>query len=136
MSTTIGTYADGNGWTAVCVLELAGEQVLVDKHHAHPDDANADGVVVRRYQERERALAEGAARVLALGGQLGAEPEQLACSPVRGQARAELRAAPRIAAWLELDGRDSTLVERARAGRMFGADLGRYLHVVGSALSR
>jgi hypothetical protein len=136
MSTTIGTYADGGGWTAVCVLEVGGEQLLVDEHHGHPDDPQTGVAVVRRYLERERALTEGAARVLALGGQLGAEPEQLACSPVRGQSRAELRPAPRIAAWLELDGRDSTRVEPVCAERMFGADLERYLHVVGSALSR
>jgi hypothetical protein len=136
MHTTIGTYADGNGWVAVCVLELDGEQLLVDERHADPDDPDAGGVVVRRYKERERALAEDAARLLALGGQLGAEPGPLAGSPVRGQARADLRPAPRIAAWPEIDGRDSTRVDRERAGRMFGADLERYLHVVGSALSR
>jgi hypothetical protein len=136
MSTTIGTYPGGRGWTAVSVLEAAGEQLLVDEHHAHPDDPHAREVIVRRYRERERALAEGAARVLALGGQLGAEPGQLAGSPVQGQARAQLRPAPRIAAWLELDGRDSTRVERGRAELMFGSELERYLHVVGAALTR
>jgi hypothetical protein len=135
MSTTIGTYP-GGGWTAVCVLQMGGEQLLVDEHHAHPDDPDAGEVIVRRYRERERALAEGAARVLALGGQLGAEPEQLAGSPVGGQARAQLRPAPRIAACLELDGRDSTPVEQSRAELMFGIELERYLHIVGAALKR
>jgi len=136
MHTTIGTYADAGGWTAVCVLDLNGEQLLVDAHHTQPDDPDAGAAIVRRYRERERALAEGAARVLALGGRLGVEPEQLAGSPVCGQAREQLRRSPRIAACPELDGRDSTRVDRERAARMFGAELERYLHVVGPALSR
>jgi hypothetical protein len=136
MSAMIGTYADGGAWIAFCVLERDGEYLLVDELHAQPDDPDADGAVVRHYRGRERALAEGAARVLALGGELDAEPEQIACSPVRGQARAELRPDPRIASWRERDGRDSTPVERAQAERMFGADLERYLHVLGCARSR
>jgi hypothetical protein len=124
MSATIGTYADGGTWIAVCVLDLDGEHVLVDERHAHPDDPDAGGTVVRHYREREAALAEGAARVLALGGWLDAEPEQVACSRVRGQARAQLRPFPRSAWWREPDGRDSTPVERAQAERMLGVDLG------------
>jgi hypothetical protein len=124
MSTTVGTSADGGRWVAVCLLELDAEHLLVEEREAQPDDRDAEGLIVRRYQEGEWGLAQGAARVLALGGQLGTEPEQLAASPVRGQALADVRPAPRIGAWLELDGRDSRQREQPRAKRMFARSSG------------
>ena len=136
MSITIGSFGHRAGWTAVCVLELGGQHVLVDEHARHPDDPDTRGVVVRAYREREQALADGAARVLALGGQLGAEPGQLAGAPVFGRARGQLSAAPRNGAWLELEGRDCQRVESERAQAMFCAELERYLHVLVGAQVR
>src|SRR5215216_2993557 len=109
VQTTVGSSGHAHGWSAVVVLELDGEQLLVEERHARPDDPDARGLVLHRYRadERERALAEGTARVLALGGRLDCEPEQLAGSPVAAQARAELGPEPRNGDWLELDERDS-----------------------------
>jgi hypothetical protein len=134
MATTIGSYGQAHGWAAVVVLERDGEQLLVEEQHHQPDDPDARGLVLRRYpaDERERAVAAGTARVLALGGRLDCEPEQLAGSPVAGQARAELRPAPRNGGWVELDGRDSRPVPGEQARRMFGAELERYLHLAGA----
>jgi hypothetical protein len=138
VQTTIGSYGHAHGWSALVVLELDGEQLLVEERHARPDDPDARGLVVRRYRagERERALAEGAARVLALGGRLDCEPEQLAGSPVAGEPRAKLRPEPRNGGWVELDGRDSRPVAPEQARRMFGTELERYLHLVGAALGQ
>jgi hypothetical protein len=132
---TIGSYGHAHGRSAVVVLEAGGEQLLVEQRHARPDDPDARGLVLGRYpcEERERALAEGTARLLAMGGQLGCEPEQLVGSRVAGQARAELRPEPRNGGWLELDGRDSSPVEPGQARRMFGTELERYLHLAAAA---
>jgi hypothetical protein len=56
VQTTIGSYGHAHGWSAVVVLELDGEQLLVEERHARSDDPDARGLVLRRYwvDERER----------------------------------------------------------------------------------
>ncbi|HEV2752855.1 MAG TPA: hypothetical protein VGV36_03335 [Solirubrobacteraceae bacterium] len=129
--TTIGTWASDRGYTAVSVQQHDEALLVVCEHHDHPDDPHPVAVVTARYALHEQRLAEAAAAtgVLARGGRLqGTEPEQLAESPVRGQAlRALRRDAP--PAPLELPGRDGRPVGPAQAKRMFAAELGRYVHV-------
>ena len=128
--TTIGTWATARGYTAVSVQPVGDELLLVAEHHTHPDDPQAGAAVLERFPraQRQRALAQATGRVLARGGHLRCEPEQLAESPVWGQARAALAQTARTSAPIELSGRDGQPVERRQAQRMFDADLERYVH--------
>lgn len=128
--TTIGTWATARGYTAVSVQPVGDELLLVAEHHAHPDDPQAGATVLERYPraQRQRALAQATGRVLARGGRLRCEPEQLAESPVCGQARQALAHTAGASAPIELSGRDGQPVKRRQAQRMFDADLERYVH--------
>jgi hypothetical protein len=128
---TIGCYSATGLWVTVELHEHEHATAIVELRQRAPDEPDAGVLLVAVHATADEAAMAAEARVLARGGRLDTEAEQLAESPVRGGAAERLRRGAPGEPPLELDGRDSRPVPRSTAHQLLGGQDGRFRHVRG-----